>query len=396
MEYTFDSFSRRQDIEKFLKMIATKHEDIIKIKMLKDFFSTPEVIAPMAGIIEILKVAGYEIEIDYNGNALRTSGLENPLTVDHNKYELLSPMYKVWKYHSAEEVSKIVSAYVKCLNEKAVCARGVIDAFEWTVNEVMDNVLQHSKSQFGYIACTATNNQHISVAVYDNGIGILKSFQGSQYRFKTSEDAIVAAMKEGTTRDKNIGQGNGLWGMSKLVANNKGLLNISSDGAIIAIDNNNNLTKHKMHMITLLKLKQRIPGTLVDFQFQCNNEIDFSEVFGKEYQYSNLYLESLEDDANRINVHVNDFSFGYATRTAGEQARNKVMNIITQTEENQAILIDFSGTGIIASSFADEFIGKLVGKLGFIQFNNLIRVINVSKENVAIINRSVRQRLSME
>lgn len=49
---------------------------------------------------------------------------------------------------------------------------------------------------------------------------------------------------------------------------------------------------------------------------------------------------------------------------------------------------------IIASSFADEFIGKLLQECGFIQFNNLIRITNISKENMSIINRSVMQRIS--
>lgn len=48
----------------------------------------------------------------------------------------------------------------------------------------------------------------------------------------------------------------------------------------------------------------------------------------------------------------------------------------------------------IASSFADEFIGKLLQECGFIQFNNLIRITNISKENMSIINRSVMQRIS--
>lgn len=361
--------------------------------MASDFFSAPEVIAPLAGIIDYLKTDGFNIYIEYNENQLRASGLNNPYSINRNTYELLSPMYKVWKYNSPEEVANIVTALVNYLNTKVVCAKGVVEAFEWTVNEVMDNVIQHSCSEYGYIICTATSGSHISVAIYDNGIGILKSFQNSKYRFKSSHDAIMAAMQEETTSNPEIGQGNGLWGMSKLIANNKGVLSILSSNASVSIDEHNNVYKREKN-VTIYTSRPFSAGTLVDFQFQCNNGISMSEVFGANYIMTNLNLEALEDERNRIHINVKDFSFGYATRQAGERARTMTINYATQSDMKQQIVIDFEGVGIVASSFADEYLGKLVQYYGFIQFNNLFKIINISENNMAIINRSIMQRIS--
>lgn len=397
----FSSFSKQQDINYFVRnlqkqMKYDRKNKTIEISMANDFFSTPEVIAPISGLLDYIRGIGYKITINFNGNKLKSSGIEYPFTVENNSYDLLSPMYKVWKYSTPEEVSAIVTALIKALDTRVVCAKGVVEAFEWTVNEVMDNVIQHSQSEYGFVICTVTNNAHISVSVYDNGIGILRSFYGSEYRLKSPYDAIALAMQEGATRDKKIGQGNGLWGMSKLVSNNKGNLGITSSGARLAVDENNAI--HRNDDITRFNLMGDtfIPGTLVDFQFQCNNPVSFSEIFGKQYVFTNIYIESMEDEKDRILLRVKDFSFGYSTRLAGENARNMAINFATQTEEKQIILIDLQGIGIMASSFADEFIGKLACYYGFIQFNNLFRIINVSKENMAIINRSVMQRMKEE
>lgn len=386
---TFEYFIQQININ----LRKNRSDKYIKLVLETDFFSAPEVIAPMAGIIDLLKSQEFNVFTEYNENQLYLSGFHNPYTIAKNQYELLSPMYKVWKYNSPEEVYSIVTALVKYLNTRVICAKGVVEAFEWTVNEVMDNVIQHSQSQFGYIVCTATSGSHISVAIYDNGIGILKSFQNSKYRFRSPADAIMASMQEGTTSNPAIGQGNGLWGMSKLISNNKGQLSIMSSNASVSIDEHNNVYRRDKR-VTINCAHPITAGTLVDFQFQCNNEIVISEVFGANYVMTNLNLEELEDEKNRIHIQVKDFSFGYATRQAGERARILTVNYATQSDKKQQILIDFEGVGIVASSFADEFLGKLVQHFGFIQFNNLFKIVNISESNMAIINRSIMQRIS--
>lgn len=397
MQIKFDRFTKLRTVEYFLRHFnkgvkSNPYDKHIIIKIEGEFPTYPETIVPLAGILDFLKDMGFSLYVDYNDSPLSGTGMHKPYTVADNNYELLSPMYKVWKYNSPEEVYKIVEALVKHLNTKIICAKGVVEAFEWTVNEVMDNVIQHSQSANGYIMCTATSNSHISVAIYDNGIGIYKSFQGTHYRLQNAYDAIILAMQEGATRDKTIGQGNGLWGMSKLLANNKGSLSIASSEANVSITESSEVIKRSVTTKFSLGESCYQMGTLVDFQFQCNNEVSLTQVFGADYLYTNLNLEALEDENERIILKVNEFSFGYATRVAGERARKMAINYAIQSNYEQLILLDFAGVGIIASSFADEFVGKMIQYFGFVQFNSLFRIINVSEENMAIINRSIMQR----
>lgn len=355
----------------------------------------PENLVPICGVIDYLKEIGFRIKVLYpKDSRLLQSGLSNPYKLPLNDYDLLSPTNRIWRYNTPEEVFKIVSAFVNHLNSKIVCAKGVVESFEWTINEIMDNVIQHSRSKYGYIMCTVYSNSHISVAIFDNGIGILQSFKGSKYRLRSPFDAIELAMRENATRDPKIGQGNGMWGMKKIVNNNKGVLSITSSGVNISIDEHDTVLKHELKDKSIRMKTPYHLGTLVDFQFNCNNEICLSDIFGKNYEYTNLTLENLEDNQNRINVKISQFSFGCATRLAGESARNLVLNYLVQSNYSKIIILNFSGVSIIASSFADEFIGKLLQECGFIQFNNLIRITNISKENISIINRSVMQRIS--
>src|SRR5699024_11745283 len=66
------------------------------------------------------------------------------------------------------------------------------------------------------------------------------------FRFKSPFDAITSAMKRGFTRDKKTNQGNGLWGMSQLILNNRGILNIISSGAIVGYNSKAELFKREL------------------------------------------------------------------------------------------------------------------------------------------------------
>lgn len=395
MEVFFHSMCKTKDLRYLLSRAnGMKRGDTLNIRMAIDFFATPEIIVPCAGIIDYLKENGCNVKVNIRNKYLQSSGLSHPYTIEINSYDLLSPMFKVWKYSTGAEVSKLVSVFVEYLDTKAECASGVVEAFDWTANEVMDNVLQHSKSQYGYVMCAIAQNGHISFAVYDNGIGIYKSFQGSQFRFHNSFDAITSAMKQGYTRDKKTNQGNGLWGMSQFILNNKGFLNIISSGAIIGYNSTGDLYKHDFPMIKVND--KELSGTLVDFQFQCDNELSISEVFGNDYQSANLYVESREDDKEQIHLKIGDFSFGYTTRDSGKRARTYAINMATQSQEKQIVIIDFEDIGIISSSFADEFIAKLICHYGFLKFNTIFRLINIKNSNIPIINRAIMQRMSTE
>jgi hypothetical protein len=77
----------------------------------------------------------------------------------------------------------------------------------------MDNVLQHSNQPFGYVMGQIhQTSKHIAFCIFDPGIGIFNTLKGSVHAPRSHLDAITLAIKEGVTRDKAVGQGNGMWG----------------------------------------------------------------------------------------------------------------------------------------------------------------------------------------
>ncbi|MBW4561646.1 MAG: STAS-like domain-containing protein [Mojavia pulchra JT2-VF2] len=57
------------------------------------------------------------------------------------------------------------------------------------------------------------------------------------------------------------------------------------------------------------------------------------------------------------------------------------------------VILDFSGVAVISSSFADEFIGKLVVKYGFFNFQSIITLQGMNPVIQGILHRSVAQRM---
>lgn len=107
-----------------------------------------------------------------------------------------------------------------------------------------------------------------------------------------------------------------------------------------------------------------------------------------------LWLENLESDTdeNIVNIKISEMSGGTGTRKSAEKVRNMVMNIVNN--DKKRINLDFEGINTISSSFADELIGKIIKEKGFVFFTQAFRLTNLTPFLIAIINRSVEQRMA--
>lgn len=82
MDVHFTSMCNRKDLDYFLRQIQKMRTgENFHIDMESEFFSAPEVVAPCAGLIELLKSNGHAVKVDYVHNALSNSGLDNPYTI---------------------------------------------------------------------------------------------------------------------------------------------------------------------------------------------------------------------------------------------------------------------------------------------------------------------------
>lgn len=60
--------------------------------------------------------------------------------------------------------------------------------------------------------------------------------------------------------------------------------------------------------------------------------------------------------------------------------------------EKNPILINFIDIDMITSSFADEFIGKFIKEIGFIQFNLKCRIVSANEYVSGVINKAIMLR----
>ena len=349
----------------------------------------PNVCAPLAGIIEY-----YRSQLDYSfefvnvPEFLQRTRTLSPLVVAADSSQHDSLLNTVCRFASAEEIHALVDDFLDEVSRAAVCEEGVIQGLEWCVNEIMDNVLQHAGTTHGYVMGQIhPASQRIALCIYDFGQGIFNSLRGTQHAPENAVDAITMAVREGVTRDKSVGQGNGMWGLHNIVRSNSGILNITSGPGFLGIRGDDTKTSKNVPF-----LSPEYNCTTVDFQIGYDKGISISEALGG-HEPTNLRLENLEDDHNNVVYCLADKSSGTGTRQSGAAIRNEVINITKQTDS--VVLLDFNGVSVISSSFADEFIGKLAVEFGFIGFTQRFRLVGMNGTVEAIANRSVSQRLGV-
>jgi len=325
-----------------------------------------------------------ELVIKTENNELIVNDLSKSLITSENRELAKSNcLNTVWKFESLDDIYLLINSFVDELSKIIVCKKGVLEGFEWSINEVLDNVLQHSGENFGYVQGQVNKRKKkFKFCVLDTGQGIYKSLLHSKHKPENAMEALQLSVKEGITRDKKIGQGNGLWGLHQIVSENVGKLVIVSNSAVYCFENNKSNS---------FELKTPFEnGCIVDFELDYSREISISKAFGG-YEPVNLKMESLEDPIGNIVIDMHTKESGVGTRRSGEKIRNELMNIYTQT--NKIITLNFDGINIISSSFADELIGKLVKEYGFVNFNNIFKLKNMNANVQTIVQRSVAQRM---
>jgi len=352
----------------------------------------PNALVPIAGIIDYYKNNGITFDVIGQSDIISAVSLLNPIVL-HSSDDLrnMNPLNKIFKYYSSDHVFWLVNAFLEELEQTDKFEKGVFEALEWCLNEVMDNVIQHSKSEAGFVMGQIhKSNKHIAFTVFDSGIGIFNSLKNTIHNPRHPVDALTLALQEGVTRDPKIGQGNGMYGLRRIIENNQGRLTLTSNSASFFLKGNKATTFKKIPTIS------RERGcTIVDFQIDYAREVSLGEALkfnGKSYEPINIKIEKLENDSGEILFKLKDEASGFGTRQSGERIRNKILNIHQQSDK--VIIIDFAGIEVISSSFADELLGKLVIEYGFFGFNNLFKLKNMNNLIQNIVQRSVSQRMA--
>lgn len=268
--------------------------------------------------------------------------------------------------------------------------RSAFAAVEWALNEISDNVLNHSGSSIGgllQLSVFDPNRHRVEFTISDAGNGVPATLRAAKPEINNDVDALLESVKSGVTRNSVDFQGNGLYGTLEICRVGGGKFSLNSGNAAL-------ICAHE----TVSARRESVPftGTTVDAL------IDFSEpallerslaIDGRVHTPVDfLELRYEQDDLRSISFKLSEQAFSFRSRPAGKPVRTKLANII-QGCPGQTVFADFAGISVISSSFADEVFGKLFVELGPMRFMQAIRLINVSPTVQALIDRAITQRM---
>ncbi|VUZ25975.1 Uncharacterised protein [uncultured Comamonas sp.] len=268
--------------------------------------------------------------------------------------------------------------------------RSAFAAVEWALNEISDNVLNHSGSSTGgllQLSVFDLARHRVEFTISDAGNGVPATLRAAKPEIDNDVDALLEAVKSGVTRNAVDFQGNGLYGALEICRVGGGKFSLNAGNAVL-------ICSHE----TVSARRESVPftGTTVDAL------IDFSEpalleralaIDGRIHEpvdYIELRYE--QDDLRSIPFRLNDQAFSFRSRPAGRPVRVKLGNII-QACPGQTVFVDFTGISVVSSSFADEVFGKIFVELGPMRFMQTVRLVNVSPTVQALIDRAITQRM---
>lgn len=396
MKKLYLSWNKSYTLREFISQMNNcekSGEKVVKIVAPAKMKTYPDICAPLTALIEEYRERGYEFVFDFPGrsNYVKHTCISHPLQVEEmlNSSELAFPLDKVWKYNSAEGVGKLVTSYVQSIRSNTVLGNGVISSVEWCLNEVMDNVLQHSMSGIGYVMGQMhKEKKRISLCVADTGVGIYGSLKNSKHCPRSAIDGLTMALQEKVTRDEHIGQGNGMWGLGRIVAENGGTFEIQSNSANLFYKDGttNTRTTEKFNIGRFNNL------TYVDFQMDYSNKTDIAKALNG-HKPLDMWMEEHDLD-DCLYFSLQNDCVGTGTRIAAQKFKNQVFNAFN--EDKKKVILDFKGINVVSSSFADELIGKIVAEKGFMYFSHYFEIRNLSPFNISVVNRSVEQRMAQK
>lgn len=288
----------------------------------------------------------------------------------------------------AQAVSSIIGVILSSLGQ---INRADFAAIEWSLNEITDNVLTHSRAKRGGLVQVATfekTRRRVEFVVCDAGAGIPRTLRETHPEITSDTHALERAVREGVTRDKSLGQGNGLFGSFEICRISGGYFEVHSGNAHLAYDPRprkglsvrNEVIPYQGTLAVACVDCSR-PGVLAEalkFEGKIHHPIDSVE----------LKYETAEGGANFV---MRDECESTGNRLAGTPVRNKLRNLLAMLD-GQKIVIDFDGVPLLSSSFADEVFAKLFVEMGAMRFMRSFEFKNASTTVQALIDKAIEQR----
>ncbi|GEC60495.1 hypothetical protein GOX01_08260 [Gluconobacter oxydans] len=265
-----------------------------------------------------------------------------------------------------------------------------MQALEWSVNEICDNVLNHSESPIGGLFQMNFRNfvKEVEFIVADAGIGIPNSLRSISNKRWTDEYALEQSIRQGITRDPEFGQGNGLYGTFQMAVLSGGTFHINSGNA--------HLVTTRKREVQVRHDARQFTGSLVVCALKFSSEDLLAKALafkGSGYQMVDFIELAHEQDNGSILFKMGSETASFGSRSSGFEIRRKINNLIISSG-GASVVCDMSGVDMMSSSFADEVFGKMAREFGIGIFKDRINIKNLSDTNNMLITKAISQRLA--
>lgn len=294
------------------------------------------------------------------------------------------------RFRDFREQQRVVNEFLKTVLANIQLSPKALRGLEWAINEITDNVLNHATAvDGGLVHVTAVPpKRRLYFTVADGGRGILSSMNEGFPELKTDGAAIGEAIKAGVTSNPAKGQGNGLAHTLSVAMLSKGKLEILSGRARmlfspVSLDGGGASTEG-------FAASERFGGTTVTAMLGIDDyPVEDALGIAGRHGFFETHFEAPDSDA--LIFHMKAETYGVGTRAAGAEVRTQLQNLI-QAAGVRVVVIDWDGVPAIASSFADEAVGKLFVELGPMRFCAAVRNTNMNDFVRGLLDKAVLQR----
>ena len=269
----------------------------------------------------------------------------------------------VVRYRDDEELLGLVNHTCAVVLREAHVRRSALHGLEWALNEMADNVFQHAAApDGGLVALTvAARRRRVQFVVADAGRGIPSSMRTGHPNLRSDLKAVRHAIRQGVTRSRKIGAGNGLAGALRIATAGGGTFLVHSGRALVSASASKPVPSGQ-----LSRPVDALDGTVVYFEIAVDRDFDLEGALLQDgIGISDWdYLDSVyQPDDRNIRLAVAEEASSTATRLAGKPIRIKARNLVT-AHRSAKVILDFTGVERVTASFADEIVGKLLVSLG--------------------------------
>lgn len=305
--------------------------------------------------------------------------------IDPERHAGLRPVNDVvpaLQFENEDEAMRIPEQVIEVVMRSTAVGPELLRMLEWSLYEILDNVINHSNAPEGGFVQATPLEQHVEFVVADSGIGIAQSL-----RMTDEVDALREAVKQGVTRDETSNQGNGLYGSMQVAAISGGQFEIMSGLATLQYPPDSSGDAWFDYDLPF-------PGTAVRARIGLAESgvlqrtlrfggVDHDPVYGYvERQFETDEGETLYSVKERAARDVR-------SRGGGQRVRQQLENLLQSAE---TITVDFDGVEVISSSFADEVFGRLFVSLGPRTFTKRVVLTNVNEDIDGLIDFAIDQR----